>query len=173
MSVINRYVITVDNNGVSPTGFTKGDAPSILRCISNQFGGAAQGSPSSNLKMAYNPVAAVGKLTCTGNGTNGDTMSIANVTITIVTSGATGNQVNIGASPTALAASIAAKINSSSSFTGIVTATSLAGLVTITAVVPGAAGNGLQLSESSTSITLTQAFTGGSEGTAATFSSGL
>jgi len=173
MSVINRYVITVDNNGVSPTGFSKGDAPTILRKVADQFGSSAQGGNSSNLKIAHSPVAAVGKLTCTGNGTAGDTIVIGNVTLTVVASGATGNQVNVGASPSAFATNIGAKINSSSSFIGMVTASVVGAVVTITAYIPGTIGNGLQLSESSTSITLTQAFTGGSEGTAATFSSGL
>lgn len=176
MSVINRLVVTTNTNGVTPVGFSNADAPKIIRECADLLGRAAQGGCSANVKLAFAPVAAQGKLTMTGNGTNGDTITIGNVVITIVTSGATGNQVNVAASPTALATAVAAVVNTSSSFTGVATASSAAAVLTLTAALPGTIGNGLQLSESSTSITLTNAFgslTAGSEGSARSFSLGL
>lgn len=176
MSVINRLIITTDTNGVDPTGFSNADAPTMLRKCEGLLGRAAQGGCAANLKLAFAPIAAQGKLTCTSTGTNGDTLSIGNVTITIVTSGATGNQVNVAADGTALALALKTLINSSTSFTGICTASVNAGALTLTAAIPGTVGNGLQLSESSTSISLTNAFgslTAGTEGTAQVFTLGL
>ncbi len=177
MSVINRIILTTDTNGVTPTGFSNADAPTILRKCADLFGRGAQGGCAANLKLAYKPIAAQGKLTCTNTGTNGDTFVIGNVSCDIVTSGATGNQVNVAGSAALLATAIAALVNSSASFTGICTATNpSSGVVVLTAAIPGTIGNGLQLSESSTSITLSNAFgslTAGTEGTSRTFTLGL
>ncbi len=86
------------------------------------------------LKVTQGEVDATGLVTISSTGpTNTQVLTIAGVAITAVTSGATGNQVNIDASPTVVAASLAALLNSSSSFTGILTATSALGVVTITA----------------------------------------
>lgn len=175
-NTINRWILTIANNGVSPTGFGKGDAPTMLRKCSSEMANASQGGAASKLQLALNPVAAQAKVTASGNGTNNDTLTIGNVVITIVTSGATGNQVNIAASPTALGAAIAALVNSSASFTGICTASAASGVITLTAAIPGTIGNGLGLAKSSTALALTNlwgAVVAGSEGTAATFSSGL
>lgn len=177
MSNTNRIVLLTDSNGVDPTGYKASiDSPTMFRRMESLLGRSSQGACSANMQLAYNPIAAQGKLTCTGTGTNTDTLSIGNVTITIVTSGATGNQVNVAASGTALGAAIAALVNTSASFTGICTASSSSGAITLTAAIPGTIGNGIQLSESSSSITLTSAFgalTAGTEGTSATFKMGL
>lgn len=171
----NRWVFKDDTNGVDPTGMSSMDAPSMLRKVGEAVDRGAQGASACNLALALDPVYATAKLTATGNGTAADTLSIGNVTITIVASGATGNQVNVAASPTALGAAIAALVNSSASFTGIATAASVAGVITLTAALPGTIGNGLELSETSTSLTLTNAWgtlTAGTEGTAKVFSLG-
>lgn len=178
MSSINRWIVTDDTNGLSPTGF-KGpiDSAVMLRKAASHLDRGSQGAMACNFALALNPVAARATVTCTGNGTNGDTLTIGNVVITIVTSGATGNQVNIAASATALAASIVALVNSSASFTGICTALpNVAGAVTLVAALPGTIGNGLGLAKSSTALTLTNlwgASVAGSEGTAAVFAQGL
>ena len=177
MASINRWIIKDDTNGVDPTGLTSScEGASMLRKISSHAGRCSQGACASNLSLALNPVAAQAKITCTGTGTNLDTLTIANVVITIVTSGATGNQVNVAANATALGAAIAALVNSSASFTGICTATAASGVVTLVAAIPGTIGNGLGLAKSSTSLTLTNlwgASVAGSEGTAASYSLGL
>jgi hypothetical protein len=177
MSNVQRFILKTDTNGVNPTGFSSSfDSPLILRKVSDEFGRASQGACSSNLALAFNPVYAQATVTCTGDGTNNDTLTIGNVVITIVTSGATGNQVNIAASATGLGTAIAALVNSSASFTGICTATSASGVITLTAALPGTIGNGLALAKSSTALTLTHLWgtsVAGTEGTAAVFSSGL
>lgn len=178
MSSINRMILTDDTNGVGITGFSgPADSATILRKCSDHFARAAQGACAANLKIALNPVAALATVTATGNGTNTDTLTLCGTVITIVTSGATGNQVNIAASPTALAASIVALVNAAaSSWAGICTAANVAGVITFTASIPGTIGNGLALAKSSTALTLTNAWgasVAGSEGTVKTFASGL
>lgn len=176
MSSINRWVVSDDTNGVSPVGFVgPADSTTMLRKVADHMGRCAAGGCASNLSLALNPVAAKATVTATGIGTNGDTLTIGNVVITVVTSGATGNQVNVAASATALGAAIAALVNASASFTGIATATAALGVVTLTAALPGTVGNGLQLSKSSTALTLTNlwgASVAGTEGTAKVFSAG-
>jgi hypothetical protein len=178
MSSLNRWVVQDDTNGVSPTGFVgPADSSLMFRKLSDHTGRAAGGACASKLSLAFNPVAAQATVTATGVGTNGDTLTIGNVVITIVTSGATGNQVNIAASAAALATSIVNLINTSSSFTGIVTATNpSSGVIQLFAAIPGTIGNGIGLAKSSTALTLTHLWgsvVAGSEGTAAVFSLGL
>ena len=97
--VVSRYIVTAAANEVSPTGFGKGDAPTMLRKLSSFFGAIAQGAYASSLSMAYKPIAALATVTTThtGDETNADTLTVAGITITMETSGAAGasNQVNI------------------------------------------------------------------------------
>lgn len=108
-------------------------------------------------------------ITSTGTATNGETMSLANVTLTAETSGAdpTLGQFNISGTVAIQAASIALAINSTPALLDIVTATSALGIVTVTAVNPGLVGNGIQISEALTNVTVAQ-FSGGLNGTLAT-----
>jgi phage tail sheath gpL-like len=177
MASKNLWYLTDDTNGIDPTGF-KGpmDSPTMLRRCASHLDRGAQGAMAANLVLKFNPVFALATVTFTGVGTANDTLTVGNVVITLVDSGATGNQVNIGASATATAAAVAALINSSSSFTGICTASAASGVITLTAGLPGAIGNGLALAKSSTAITLTHlwgADTAGTEGTSKTFAMGL
>ncbi len=134
--------------------------------------------------MAYNAVAAVGTITITGTGTNGDTLTLLGTVITMETSGAlpASNQINIGGSVTAVAAQIVGLINgttagSPNSWAGLVSASNVAGVITVTCLIPGVIGNKLlATSKSSTAITITGDIgvtVAGSEGTAATFKSGI
>ncbi len=187
MAVINRLILKTDTNGVSPSGFSNVDGPLMLRKCEDLLGRAAQGACAANLQLAVAPVAAQATVTATGNGTALDTLTVVNEVITIVTSGAAASslQINIAGSATLLAAAIAALINgqtnalytgSTTVFSGICSASAAAGVVTLTALLPGVMGNGLQLSVSSTSLTLTYAWgasVAGSEGTSQTFSVGL
>lgn len=100
MSVINlnRLVFKANMNEVSPTGYGKGDSPTILRKVSDMFGRASQGAAASNLVLSYNPVYALATVTTTnGSETSGDTLTVGNLVITLETSGAVGSskQVNI------------------------------------------------------------------------------
>lgn len=119
---------------------------------------------------------ATGTLTFTGAPTNNQTCLINGVTFTAVTSGATGNQFNIGGTVTISATNLAAAINASVTafVTGVVTATSAAGVVTITAVTPGLVGNSLLLATSMTNTTVSGAkLTGGLNPVANTYAFGL
>ncbi len=97
--VVSRYIVTAAANEVSPTGFGKGDAPTILRKLSSLFGGLAQGSYASRLDLAYKPIAALATVTTThtGDETASDTLTVAGTAITFESSAAAGasNQVNI------------------------------------------------------------------------------
>ena len=99
-NVTERYIITSNTNGLSPTGF-KGpqDSPTILRKLADQFGRFAQGAAASTLSLAYKPIAALATVTTThtGSETNADTLTVGNIAITMETSGAVGasKQVNI------------------------------------------------------------------------------
>lgn len=96
-----------------------------------------------------------------------DTVTINGVVLTAVASGATNNQWNITASASGDAANLAAAINASTSanLSGVVHASSLAGVVTVTCNIPGVIGNVLTISKSSTAITLGGALLAGGLGT--------
>jgi hypothetical protein len=64
-----------------------------------------------------------------------DALTLGNVTLTYVSSASTENQVTNGASDTASAANLAAAINAHSKLSGLISATSAAGVVTIVPVV--------------------------------------
>lgn len=127
-----------------------------------------------SMHMITGAVQATGLLTVSSTGpTNGQTATVANVTLTAETSGAdpTLGQFNINASATTVATGIALAINSTPALSGIVTATSALGVVTITAVAPGTIGNGLDLTEAMTNVAKT-AFASGADGTTYTFANG-
>lgn len=122
----------------------------VLNYLHGINGGIWQGQLDVLTGAAY----ATATLTSTGAASDGETCVICNVTFTAKSSGATGNQFNVSATPATQATNIKNAINNSSNLAGIVTATSSAGVVTITAVAPGAVGNGLQISEALTNVSL-------------------
>ncbi len=97
--VVSRYIVTAAANEVSPTGFGKGDAPTILRKLSSMFGALAQGAYASSLKLSYKPISALATVTTTATGdeTADDTLTVGNLIITMKASGAAAasKQVNI------------------------------------------------------------------------------
>lgn len=97
--------------------------------------------------------------------TNTETMTIANGTITATSGTPSGDQIKTNASATVVATELAALINSSSTWAGIVTATSAIGVVTVTAVTAGAVGNGLEADAGNFANTVVVGFSGGSDGT--------
>lgn len=114
--------------------------------------------------------------TFTGVPSNNETMTVNGVTFTAKTSGATGNQFNIGADVTTTAANLAAAINASTTagVAGTVFASSAAGVVTFYAAVPGAAGKNIPMTESLSNFTLadTTLSTGGTQAHSTTISAG-
>lgn len=142
------------------TGTDGGDTIARLNVVSSNYrtnlvklgsylerlaSGNASGIEGSNSVIVGGSTNAYGTITLSSTGpvaTN--TFTLNGVTFTARASGATGNEFNIGGSLTATAANIAAAINASVSdaVSGVVTASSSAGVVTITANAPGKLGNG-------------------------------
>ena len=137
-----------------------------IQNFENYIGSLSGGLQSATMFFHVGAVRATGTFTFSSTGpTNTQTCSVANVTFTAVTSGATGNQFNISATPSVVAANFAAAINASASLTGRVSAVALAGVVTLTVTAPGAVGNGVALSAGTLSNTVVAQFSGGSDGT--------
>lgn len=124
------------------------------------------GVRNANVKALIGAVQATATIVSTGAAVNNETMLLLNVTLTAKTSGAVAanGEFNLSATPATQASNIAAAINAVASLQPRVSASANAGTVTVTSLVPGTIGNGLQISESLTNVTVT-AFTGGSEGT--------
>lgn len=115
---------------------------------------------------------ATGSLTFTGNPASGQTVIINGVTITFVTVGAVGNQVNIGSS-TAIAVNNLQTFLSGSSNSSLNAATygSPSNVLTITYKTPGTAGNSFTLGVGTAPATRSGAtLTGGTSSSGATAS---
>lgn len=135
--------------------------------LARYFRGVGQGASKNTivLESIVGGVTASGMLKLTGQPSNNETFSVANVTFTAKTSGATGNEFNIGTHPGGTVVNAMVAINNSSDLTSIVTAyTTVSGHLAIQCVVPGTLGNAIQLSESMSNTTAVQ-FTGGTNGT--------
>jgi|HubBroStandDraft_3_1064219.scaffolds.fasta_scaffold137486_2 hypothetical protein len=128
----------------------------------SQSGSNVTLSPASALSGGQNgPVAATSTWTFASTGpTNNETCTVANITFTAKTSGATGNQFNISATPSVVAANFAAAINASPNLKGICTAVAASGVVTLTAAVPGLIGNGIETGVGNLANTTVVAFGG-------------
>lgn len=121
---------------------------------------------SASLDFAVGAVQAQGTVTFASTGpTNGQTCTLCGVTFTAVTSGATGNQFNISATPAVVAANFASAVNAATSLKGLITATSLLGVVTVTAAVPGTVGNGLVIANVNLANATFSTLAAGAEGT--------
>lgn len=145
-----------------------------LNVAANQFdveeldkliGDMIDGAQLSYTKLSTGSVQATATITSTGAAVAAETVTVANVVLTAVASGAVpaNGEWNVSATVATQAASIALAINSIPTLSGIAQATSALGVVTVTAVQPGKSGNGLQISEAATNVTAT-AFASGSDG---------
>lgn len=94
---------------------------------------------------------AVATLTFSGQPTATNTVSIANVTFTAVSSGATGNQFNIGATFALTMTNLSAII--ATTLANIVIPSINGSVLSLTAFLSGPEGNGLQLSNGLTNVT--------------------
>ena len=115
--------------------------------------------------------------TFTGSPSNNETITVNGVVFTAKTSGATGNQFNIGSSVTANAANLAAAINASTT-AGIINtvgATSALGVVTFFSIIPGSVGLNIPITEALSNFTVAAATfsTGGTQAHNAVLSAGL
>jgi hypothetical protein len=106
------------------------------------IGDMIDGSQLSYTKISTGAIQAFGTITLSGMVAT-DTVTINGVVFTAVSSGATGNQFNIGGSDTITATNLARAINASTTANviNVVFATSAANVVTVTAVQPGLQGN--------------------------------
>ncbi len=178
MSIFQLTVNTDDNatqvaNLLSPTvSVNAGDVWAINRSWSSYFGAVVDGAKNTSTVYADTMVQATATITSTGAAVAAETVTVANVVLTAVASGAVpaNGEWNVSGTVGTQAASIALAINSIATLSGIVTATSNLGVVTITSVVPGIVGNGLQISEAATNVTNT-AFASGAQSHLSTVSS--
>lgn len=162
--VINTPITADDFKSICPLAALGLPALQSLEQYFAMLQGGLQSTTS--LKVLVGAVQAAGTFTFSSTGpANDETCIVAGVTFTAKTSGATGNQFNISATPATVASNFAAAVNASSSLSGIVTASALLGVVTLTAVVPGLVGNGLYCSAGTLSNTVVVTPAGGSDGT--------
>jgi len=169
MPSLHRILITSD---LTKAGFQSianlaaGRLEAIVQ-LENLMGGLAGGNRQALLGCSIGAIQATGTLTQTSTGAaNDETMTIAGVTFTAKTSGATGNQFNRNDSVTISATNLAAAINDSADVNIYVSASSAAGVVTFTALQPGVLGNLILLTESMANTTVSAAaLASGSEGT--------
>lgn len=130
-------------------------------------GGSVGGNVSGvSYVFGVGAVQAVGTITQTSTGAaNTETLTVAGVTFTARTSGASGNEWNRNNDVSISAANLAAAINASAATNIYVSATSLVGVVTVTVTQPGLLGNLVAITEScSNTSCVTPA--GGLDGTA-------
>lgn len=136
-----------------------------VEAVEGLFDSIVNGNQISYTTVSTGSVQATATITSTGSASNGETMSLANQTLTAKTSGAVpaNGEFNISGTVATQASNIALAINSVAALVGVVTATSALGVVTVTATLPGSMGNGLQISEALTNVTVTT-FSSGSDG---------
>lgn len=144
-----------------PASLTQFSALGIVNMLSDMIDGAQLAYTT----LSNGAVQATATITSTGAAVNNETMLLANVTLTAKTSGAVAanGEFNLSAVVATQAANIAAAINAVPALASICQATSALGVVTVTSVKPGKFGNGLQISEALTNVTVT-AFASGSDG---------
>lgn len=173
MSITNIIITSTDTaamilDQLNPQ--TGASVPDALNRTARWIDGLANGNfYFSTVVEQVGAVQATATITSTGTASNDETMSLLNTTLTAKTSGAVAanGEFNISGTVGTQATNIAAAINAVAALSGKVTATSLAGVVTVTSVIAGTIGNGLQISESITNVTVTQ-FANGTNGTATT-----
>lgn len=129
------------------------------------IGDMIDGAQLSYTKISTGSVQATATITSTGVAVAAETITVANVVLLAVASGAVpaNGEWNVSAVVATQAASIAAAINAVPALSGIAQATSALGVVTVSAVQPGVSGNGMQISEAATNVAVT-AFASGSDG---------
>lgn len=153
----------LETPGTSPKHET---AQRLLNFLSSVVTGSELGpsgaAPTVAISIEGQAVAASGTITQTSTGAaNGQTLTVAGVTFTARTSGATGNEWNRSNTVATSATNLAAAINASSSLTGIATAAAAAGVVTVSAAQKGLMGNALVMANVDCSNTTVVSFANG------------
>lgn len=134
------------------------------RVASPNFGAGVEatdfvaGTPPASYPAPSAAVAATGTLTVVTNPAATETIAVAGTVFTFVASGATGDQINIGATAADTATAIATAVNALAS----VNAAAVGAVVTVTAATAGTAGNAIALVGNGAKITRSGAtLTGG------------
>lgn len=155
----------LSNDLYAETGYRELAAEKIVKYMKDVVAGIRPAA----VKTRTNAVKATGTFTLVSM-VNADTITINGVAFTCVTSGATGNQFNVGASDTLTAAAAAVAINASATalVANNVYATSAAGVITITAMDPGTMGNCITIANSANGTASGARLTGGTNGSTET-----
>ena len=157
---INDLVSDTPSAG-SPMGGLGADAWSYAQSISDFFGKISGGELSASIEYSDGLVTGVASATGTLSGlpSNNDTITIAGVTITFKTSGATGSQINIATTVAGMITAIVAFINangSNNNLLGYVNAVATSGTVfTLYSDYPGLVGNLITFAKSCANLTIT------------------
>ena len=133
----------------------------LMRYVRSLMGG----SKSAKVALSVNAVKASGTITLSAHVAN-DTTTVNGIVFTCKTSGATGNEYNVGADDTATAVNLAAALNANTTLDGMIVATSALGVVTLTALVPGELGNAITLAISAHGSVSAARMAGGTNGAA-------
>ena len=133
----------------------------LMRYVRSLMGG----SKSAKVALSVNAVKASGTITLSSH-VNADTVTVNGIVFTCKTSGATGNEYNVGADDTATAVNLAAALNANTTLDGMIVATSALGVVTVTALAPGELGNAVTLAISAHGSVSAARMAGGTNGAA-------
>ena len=138
------------------------------KSISDYFLAMGGGLREGLVTVNVGAVQAFGTWTITSTGPAlTETVTVAGVVLTAVASAPTAAQFVRNNTPATAAANIATAVNANPTLAGVVSASSVAGVVTCRAVVPGKSGNGLGISDAAAN-TESAAFSSGSDGTSIT-----
>jgi hypothetical protein len=141
---------TVEEQILAPAGNVQEQAQKLGNFFSGLAGGAYLGTVRVAQIATGSSDRASLALTIADVPTADDTVTIGGVVFTWKASPSGQGQVAHGASATAAATNLVAKINAHDSLAGAVVATSAAGVVTVSAALPGKWGNLIAVSESGT-----------------------
>ena len=140
----------------------------FIRRIMNLFRGIAGGVRQAQIDILAGATQASGTLSLVSVAAT-NTCVVGLETYTAVSSGATGQQFNVGASDSATAANLAAAINADAAQQGVVVASVNGHVVTVTSLAAGKVGNTIILT-GSTNITASGShLASGANGTVRTF----
>ena len=153
------------------------DGPQSFAHLGNYMSAIGGGTYIGSANVEVGSVPATGTIVFTSTAaTNTETMTLAGVTITAVTSSSpTNNQFTVSTTPATAASNLVKCINASTSLAGIVTASigATTATVLVTSVIPGVIGNGLVMANVNLANTTVTSFASGSNGTVYTFAVGL
>lgn len=163
--VINTGSSNSANDFKSVCDLSPGQLPALVNLVN--YLASVPDQQQALLTIDVGAVQATATITSTGTAANNETMRICNQVLTAKTSGAVAasGEFNISATPATQATNIAAAINAVVALSGLVSATSNAGVVTVTASSPGINGNGLECIDVNLANVAVTGFSGGSNGT--------